>query len=164
MEKTDKGSIQEKKIRVVFTDAEEGSDDGFQGRHSAHDLHDQSTNLADETALSSHSPPQSPPYRDSSRTQQTVSSQAAIAPGTKSQYDASDDLQQKLAEATRKIAQLEAELKDQSTLRQRKGASNIESAKTATAPQPAQVVTEGIPVQIAAALCLVSFLLAFFFF
>jgi hypothetical protein len=57
-----------------------------------------------------------------------------------------------------------------SGLRQRKAGGGAEPAGTAKQQQPAQEQaqaargTEGVPVQIVALLCLVSFLLAYFFF
>ncbi|KAK5992198.1 Vesicle-associated membrane protein-associated protein scs2 [Cladobotryum mycophilum] len=67
-----------------------------------------------------------------------------------------------------KIAQLEAELANfkDSGLRQRnvKGGEGAARSATAALAQQTKQTVEGVPVQIAAALCLLSFLLAYFFF
>jgi hypothetical protein len=76
----------------------------------------------------------------------------------------SETLQQQLAAAKAQIAQLTEAAQD-GELRQRKigevkqsVSDGIQTAQTAIAQQ------EGVPVQIVAALCLLSFLLAYFFF
>jgi hypothetical protein len=91
----------------------------------------------------------------------TVSSVKATAEAT---YE---ELKEQLAKAEAKIRILTSEAS--AGLRQRKGgaAEGSEKAVTANAGELAQAVrqgTEGVPIQIVALLCLVSFLLAYFFF
>ena len=75
-------------------------------------------------------------------------------------------LKEKLAQAEAMIASLKAEAA--SGLRQRKGAAgaaaNEVSAAGAQLQEAVRQGTEGVPVQVAAILCLISFLLAYFFF
>jgi hypothetical protein len=78
------------------------------------------------------------------------------------------DLQAQLAEAKAQIQKLKQQV-EQHGLRQRKGEAVIQDNKGKVAsgttgmgvPHPP---TGGVPVQIVAALCLLSFLLAYFFF
>ncbi|MCJ1329872.1 phosphatidylinositol-binding protein scs2 [Thelotrema lepadinum] len=91
-----------------------------------------------------------------------TSSISAAASGT------SQTLQQKLDEANATIKSLKAQLEDQG-LRQRKTDAVAQDARervtTGTTGMGVQnQPAEGVPVQIVAALCLLSFLLAYFFF
>ncbi|EMR67273.1 putative msp domain-containing protein [Eutypa lata UCREL1] len=76
-----------------------------------------------------------------------------------------DELKQQLAQAEKLIGQLK---QDQGGLRQRKtGAADDKSgasSKPADLAQQVRAGTEGVPVQITAVLCLLSFLLAYLFF
>ncbi len=74
-----------------------------------------------------------------------------------------DELKQQLAQAEKLIGQLK---QDQGGLRQRKtGAANDKTgSKPAELSQQVRAGTEGVPVQITAILCLISFLLAYLFF
>jgi hypothetical protein len=64
-----------------------------------------------------------------------------------------------------KLAQTAQPKNDQGGLRQRKPADDKgPSAQPGQLAQPARQGTEGVPVQITAILCLVSFLLAYLFF
>jgi hypothetical protein len=71
-----------------------------------------------------------------------------------------DELKRELAVAQAKIKEL-----SDSGLRQRKGAgSAAAAAPTANIQEAARQVVEGVPVLTVAILCLISFLLAYFFF
>lgn len=74
-----------------------------------------------------------------------------------------NELKQQLAQAEKLIGQLK---QDQGGLRQRKpGAGDDKaSSKPADLTQQVRAGTEGVPVQITAILCLLSFLLAYLFF
>ena len=79
-----------------------------------------------------------------------------------------EDLKAQLAQAKQKIASLTSQLEEQG-LRQRKAdAVNQDSRERITMGTTGMGVqqqpAEGVPVQIVAALCLLSFLLAYFFF
>ncbi|KAJ8105126.1 hypothetical protein ONZ43_g7551 [Nemania bipapillata] len=83
---------------------------------------------------------------------------------TKDNEPSREELKEQLAQAERLIAQLR---KDDGGLRQRKTGGTTEekpSAKPAELAQAVRAGTEGVPVQITAILCLVSFLLAYVFF
>lgn len=76
----------------------------------------------------------------------------------------SDDVKTKLVEANAQIQRLKSQIADQG-LRQRKvGAAGGEATTSTLQQQQPQSVEAGVPVQIVAALCLLSFLLAYFFF
>lgn len=85
---------------------------------------------------------------------------SAIAKTAELSYD---ELKQQLAQAEKLIGQLK---QDQGGLRQRKsGAADDKSgSKPAELAHQVRAGTEGVPVQITAALCLLSFLLAYLFF
>ena len=72
-----------------------------------------------------------------------------------------EELKAQLEKAQGTIAQLK---QDQGGLRQRKGGASEEKSATAQAAQQVRQGTEGVPVQMTAILCLVSFLLAYLFF
>ena len=72
-----------------------------------------------------------------------------------------EELKVQLEKAQATIAQLK---QDQGGLRQRKGGSSEEKTATAQVAQQVRQGTEGVPVQMTAILCLVSFLLAYLFF
>ena len=76
----------------------------------------------------------------------------------------SEDIKAQLAEANAQIQKLKSQLMD-GGLRQRKvGAADGESATPQLQQQHPQSVVTGVPVQVVAGLCLLSFLLAYFFF
>lgn len=74
-----------------------------------------------------------------------------------------DELKARLAQAQAVIASM----KEEGGLRLRKGANAVAEKVEEKAPRVAQAVrqgTEGVPIQVAALLCLMSFLLAYFLF
>lgn len=88
----------------------------------------------------------------------------AVTAATKTSEPSREELKEQLLQAEKAIAQLK---KDDGGLRQRKtgtAAAEKTSAKPAELAQGARAGTEGVPVQITAILCLVSFLLAYIFF
>ncbi|KAI0878066.1 PapD-like protein [Hypoxylon argillaceum] len=92
----------------------------------------------------------------------TLAAPVAIAT-TKSSEPSREELKEQLLQAEKLIAQL----KKDGGLRQRKAGGTTEekpSVKPAQLAQAARTGTEGVPVQITAILCLVSFLLAYVFF
>ncbi|CAJ2502814.1 Uu.00g102080.m01.CDS01 [Anthostomella pinea] len=168
----DKSSVVERKIRVVFQPPK-GS-----GAASNLETPDRrsTTNGADATpdvappAYSSpgdFAPSQTEPKSsmDDKEFQHASSpSGAGVAPlvAIPTSDPSRDDLKQQLAQAERMIAELK---QDQGGLRQRK-AGNTEEKPASKPAELAQAVrgTEGVPIQIAAVLCLLSFLLAYLFF
>ncbi|PWY86223.1 MSP domain protein [Aspergillus heteromorphus CBS 117.55] len=75
----------------------------------------------------------------------------------------SDDLKFQLSEAQAQILALKEKLADQG-LRQRKIGGEAEKAPAPLAQQQPQSTEAGVPLQMAAGLCLLSFLIAYFFF
>jgi hypothetical protein len=75
--------------------------------------------------------------------------------------DTYEELKVQLARAEQTIAQMR---KDQGGLRQRKTNTADDKSQPAQLAQQVRQGTEGVPVKITAALCLLSFLLAYLFF
>ena len=99
-------------------------------------------------------------------TPQTNESKASSAKATIASAipTSGEDLSAQLAEAKAQIQKLKDRLADQG-LRQRKiGGETEKSAAPALQQQHAQSVESGVPVQMVAGLCLLSFLIAYFFF
>jgi len=179
----DKAAIQEKKIRVSFLPAEGGAD----APSAATPVRESLTNGADAT-------PDAPPPAYSSSHDDDATSNAVShfepspsakhevksEPGVKSEPEelppavsgiaaasakdtAVETLRAQLAQAEAKIASLRAE----GGLRQGNGTGAGAGEGSANTQQLQDLVrqgTEGVPVQVAAILCLLAFLLAYFFF
>ncbi|KAM0485446.1 hypothetical protein ACHAPX_001432 [Trichoderma viride] len=176
LESTDKAAIYERKIRVNWLAAGDSPDHGPSAVHAidATPIKQGAVNGAYDTpeptrAYSSPSAdgtPAPPPYDekddDDSRPQtaKSAASKAASAVAT--------TLQSGTDELKAKITQLEAELANYKNggLRQRnvKGSAGSEKGAAGAVAQQTKQGVEGVPVQIAAILCLVSFLLAYLFF
>ncbi|KAI1269994.1 VAMP-associated protein [Xylariaceae sp. FL1019] len=162
----DKSSVQEKKIRVIFQDPKAGASDTLQTP-----VKKQAPNGIEETpeAPPAYTPPSaySAPVRDEESPSEAPASSSFAAPVaaavTRNSDASNEELREQLSQAEKLIAQLKA---DQSGLRQRKGAPEEQSATTKPAALAQQVArgTEGVPIQITALLCLLSFLLAYVFF
>ncbi|KAL1854798.1 hypothetical protein VTK73DRAFT_8696 [Phialemonium thermophilum] len=187
-ETVDKSSVQEKKIRVTWLPPlEEGSkgqpaaatparrslangveatpDTGLPAYRSPYE-----SNNAGEAggrqspAVESDSPATRP---DVQRQPQEAAPSSVTAPVVEAAQDAgqltAEQLRDKLARAEARIA----ELSSSGGLRQRKTGSQGQGAAQQPVPEVTQTVrqgTEGVPIQTVAFLCLVSFLLAYFFF
>ncbi|KAI1439271.1 PapD-like protein [Xylaria sp. CBS 124048] len=168
----DRSHVQEKKIRVSFLDTE--------GAAVVTPVKNMSSTTVDATpdisgsAFLSPSEPDAPQSELKSSVEKSPSdfatsgaafaTPAAAVAVTKNSEPTREELKQQLLQAEELIAQLK---KDNGGLRQRKATAATEE-KPATAPAPlaqeTRVVTEGVPIQIAAVLCFVSFLLAYIFF
>ncbi|OJJ44742.1 hypothetical protein ASPZODRAFT_134852 [Penicilliopsis zonata CBS 506.65] len=179
-EKAAKSSIQERKIRVNFLAPESSP---------ASDQTDQAnvSTLVDDEPPAYTSPPanfDTPVAGPGKKTTDTspvpapdFSEKSTRDPSTPQLTDhtstlkpavaaaATEDLNAKLSDAYAQIAKLKEKLADQG-LRQRK--APVGAAETATPSlqqqQQPQSAEAGVPVQIVAGLCLLSFLLAYFFF
>lgn len=172
IEKTNKSSIQERKIRVNFLPANASTPNGIASHND----------FEDEPPAYSSPPPQfgspvssnavpiesKPPGAKSigdakASASNPATSSSAIGGAATAISNAvptsSSDLKQQLAEAKNQIAQLKENLAD-SGLRQRKLQEAGEKLQTAM-PQSGE---SGVPLQMVAGLCLLSFLLAYFFF
>ena len=182
IEQTAKSSIQEKKIRVVFLPAE-----GSEGAAYSSAASNGTSHIDDSHAYSSPSPqPQTPKrgvdgpvsrFEDRPTDSRSLgeASDAAYNPAQERSYISSaavptsaDQLKQQLAEAKAQISRLQSESQDQ-TLRQRKtDAVNQDSRERITTGTTGlgikQASAGGVPVQVAAGLCLLCFLIAYFFF
>lgn len=167
IEKTSKASIQERKIRVNFLPADASTTNGV-AISSQHD--------EDPPAYSSpspqfgspaaHSEPKSSGSKsmaDTNASSSTVTGPSTIASAASAVSNAlptsQEELKQQLADAKAQISKLTSQLGDPQ-LRQRKIQEASEKMQTAVQ----QTGETGVPVQIVAALCLLSFLLAYFFF
>jgi len=194
VEKTAKSSIQEKKIRVTFLPVLDGANgssstpavitNGTENgtRSTAHEdsppAYTSPENTVFSDSASTATPSRTPINDDSilgSAKSTVMSTPAAVSNATSSVVSAvpttSEDMKSQLASANAQIASLKDQLAE--GMRQRKGAPS--AALGGAAGQGAlqqQVLGQGpgsqdmagVPVQIVAGLCLLSFLLAYFFF
>ncbi|KAI1421095.1 putative integral ER membrane protein Scs2 [Xylaria sp. FL1777] len=167
----DKSLVQEKKIRVSFLDPKSSpaTDATVSTPNKSTPVNggDASPDVA-PPAYSSPSAGRSEPKlsaEEESHPQEKASFAAPVAVATtKNSEPTFEEVKEQLLQAEKLIAQLK---KDDSGLRQRKIAGIAEdkpSAKPSELAQAARAGTEGVPVQIAAILCLLSFLLAYAFF
>ncbi|KAH8124158.1 hypothetical protein FP744_10001805 [Trichoderma asperellum] len=178
LETTDKASIFERKIRVNWLAAGESPDNGPSAAHAvnATPIKQAAVNGSYDTpeptrAYSSPSgdasTPAPPPYADEKEDDDSRP-QTAKSAASKTASAVAGTVQSGTEELKAKIAQLEAELANYKNggLRQRnvKGSSGNEKGAAGAVAQQAKQGVEGVPVQIAAILCLVSFLLAYLFF
>ncbi|ORY65522.1 putative integral ER membrane protein Scs2 [Pseudomassariella vexata] len=155
----DKSSVQEKKIRVVFLSAggtSEGTPDIAPPAYSS------PGNYGSATRAEPKSSTDEPEFKteDSPSVAQGFASSSSAAT---SSVASPEKLKAELAQAEKIIAQLKAE---QGGLRQRKtgGATAEDNSQPAQLAQAVRTGTEGVPVQVTAALCFLSFLLAYLFF
>lgn len=156
VEKTAKSSIQERKIRVNFLPADAATPNGV----SSHD---------EPPAYSSPAPQFGSPSPQSSMAETTKSTlgnaaeatgiAAAAAAVSNAVPTSNEELQGQLAAAKAQIQKLTSQLQDPQ-LRQRK--VQEASEKVQTVVQQSQ--DSGVPLQIVAGLCLISFLIAYLFF
>ena len=166
IEKTDKHSIQERKIRVNFLPALDGTTNGV----SAHE--DQPPAYTSASSQYGSPAPQSSSDVKSTATSTGESSKAAagnVSEATGSTAatasisnnvpTSNEELKQQLAQAKAQIQKLTSQLGDPQ-LRQRKVPEAGEKVQTVV-QQSHQV---GVPLQIVAGLCLLSFLIAYLFF
>ncbi|KAL8704092.1 MAG: hypothetical protein Q9201_002753 [Fulgogasparrea decipioides] len=188
IEKVNKSSIQERKIRVAFLPADGStSTPSHQNVHGAH-LGDEAPPAYGSPAPSFGSPGPdtvTPMNRsanlDAENKGQTgptgaqsvasnVQSTTTAAPSSVANAvpTSGDDLRAQLADATATISRLKQQAEEQG-LRQRKGDAVNQDARErittgTTGMGVQQQPADGVPVQVVAALCLLSFLLAYFFF
>jgi hypothetical protein len=165
IEKTTKGSIQERKIRVNFLPPTGATTNGV----ASHE--DQPPSYTSPTPqFGSPAPASSEAKSDRSSTMESAKASAANAAEATGVAGAaaaianavptsSDDLKQQLSAAQAQIAKLTSQLQDPQ-VRQRK--VQEASEKMQTVVQQSQET--GVPLQIVAGLCLLSFLIAYLFF
>ncbi|TGJ82090.1 hypothetical protein E0Z10_g6660 [Xylaria hypoxylon] len=171
----DKSSVQEKKIRVAFLDPKSSPPDAdattttpnkstpLNGVHATPDAAAPAYSSPSDFGAGRSSPKSS--LDEEFRPEEKASFAAPVAGATtKSSEPSHEELKEQLLQAEKLIAQLK---KDDGGLRQRKTAGTAvekPNAKPAELAQAARTGTEGVPVQITAILCLLSFLLAYAFF
>ena len=177
IEQTAKSSIQEKKIRVSFLPADGSA--GLGAAASPAPATNGASHLEDEPpAYSSPSPAavtparnfasssstfekSAPPTEDLNQSQSTLHSATAAVSNATGISQA--ELERQLAEAKQTIADLRTKAAEATGLRQR----NVGEAATATKEKLSSVTQTapgGVPVQIVAAIALLSFLIAYLFF
>lgn len=157
VEKTNKTSIAERKIRVNFLPAGGAATNGV------------SNHEEEPPAYSSPSPTQfgSPAPQSNVETAKSAMANAAEATGVTAAAAAvvnavpksGDDVKQQLAAANAQIQKLTTQLADPQ-VRQRK----VQEASDKMQTMVAQTNEGGVPLQIVAGLCLLSFLIAYLFF
>jgi len=162
IEQSAKSSIQEKKIRVAFLPAN-GSAAATNGLlHSGEE---------DPPAYSSPSPapvtPQRTPARQLDEKSGARSDDSTLLASTTSAISnvtgiSQADLERQLKEAKQTISRLQTQAAESTGLRQRK-ADGTSSSSTTTSLQQAPAAS-GVPVQIVALLCLLSFIIAYLLF
>ncbi|KAJ1326411.1 vesicle-associated membrane protein-associated protein A [Microdochium nivale] len=158
-----KSAVIERKIRVAFVNAASNSGNlSTPSKPIAN--HGVDATPADAPPPSYSSPNErsaSVDYKDDDEDSSPSTGISNVAAASSTGEPTYAELKQQLVQAEQTISRLKA---DQGGLRQRKtGADEKLSPKTAELAQVTRG-TEGVPVQITAALCLLSFLLAYFFF
>jgi len=155
IEQTAKSSIQEKKIRVAFLPANGAATNGL--LHSGED---------DPPAYSSPSPAPVTPQRTPARQLDEKSGSNLLASTTSAISSVTGvsqaDLERQLKEANQTISRLQTQAAESTGLRQRK-TDGTSSSSTTTSLQQAPAAS-GVPVQIVASLCLLSFIIAYLLF
>ncbi|KAL9045161.1 MAG: hypothetical protein Q9214_001758 [Letrouitia sp. 1 TL-2023] len=180
IEKVSKGAIQERKIRVVFLPADRAvttpTHSNTNGTYPAEDappayaspslgspIHNASTPMQ-HSSLSPGTQSQASAFGNTTRHDTDFSS----GPATSGRGQSSGDLAAQLAAAKETISKLQREAEEQG-LRQRKHDTASQDTRErsttgSTGTEFQQQPTDGVSVQIVAGLCLLSFLLAYFFF
>lgn len=176
-EKATKSAIQERKIRVAWLPADEPEvkQEDTNGTNAQNDetpsysspkgdFETPAANFAKSSNTTSPIP--APDFNESVKrdypTPQVAESKSASAKASVASSAKQTDYETRLAEANAQIQRLKDKLADQG-LRQRKIGSESEKSPAALAQQ-VQSVEAGVPVRIVAGLCLLSFLIAYFFF
>ncbi|KAL2852813.1 PapD-like protein [Aspergillus pseudoustus] len=179
-EKATKSSIQERKIRVTWQPADDHSADNQEEPNGTAITEDEppaysspkgnfetpAAPLAKGTNDSSPIP--QPDFNDSVKreysTPQVNEAKATSAKSpTASGGITNPDYEARLSDANAQIQRLKEKLADQG-LRQRKIGGESDKSPAALVQQQPQSIEAGVPVKIVASLCLLSFLIAYFFF
>ncbi|KAL5363641.1 PapD-like protein [Aspergillus floccosus] len=176
-EKSSKSSIQERKIRVNWLPAgdspvaEQGAETN--GAHIADDeppaytspnANYQTPAVGASSKAANDTSPIPPPDFQEKPKRESSTRQTADVPTTSATSSSVDELKSQLSEARTQIQNLKDRLADQG-LRQRKiGGQTEKSGGAVVQQQQTQSAEAGVPVQIVAGLCLLSFLIAYFLF
>jgi hypothetical protein len=168
VEKTAKSSIQERKIRVNFLPAGAGAAVNGVATHPEEEPPAYSSPTPQFGSPSAHTPATTsasskslsePKAATSSSAESASTMGTAFAAVTNAVPTSSEELQEQLAAARAQILKLTSQLSDPQ-LRQRKVQEASEKVQTVVQ----QSNESGVPVQIVAGLCLLSFLIAYLFF
>ena len=170
IEKTNKSAIQERKIRVTFLPADSSTPNGVSHpideeppAYSSPSPQFGSPMAATTNAVSVESKPASAKSVGDAKSSATNPASSSIGSAGTAMMNAvptsTDDVKQQLAAAKAQIAKLTEQLSD-SGLRQRK----VQEAGDKMQQIMPQNGDTGVPLQMVAGLCLLSFLLAYFFF
>ena len=162
IEKTAKGSIQERKIRVNFLPAGGAATNGVTHEEQPPAYTSPSPQFGSPAPASSESKSQS-----TAESAKSYSANAAEATGvagaaaaiSSAMPTSGDDVKEQLAAARAQIAKLTAQAQDPQ-VRQRK----VQEASDKMQTVVQQTQEGGVPLQIVAGLCLLSFLIAYLFF
>jgi hypothetical protein len=185
IEQTSKSSIQEKKIRVNFLPADEVMTTTPAPKINGVGTHEKASSQRSPTpdAVTPHLPtalpmgavsqPESKNLGDATASAENLAvteKQGAlqqVAQRVASTIPVSvEDLKEQLAEANATIARLKDQAAEQTGLRQRKitGEKTNSSGLTSLQQSQPQTTVAGVPLQVTALLCLLSFLIAYFLF
>ena len=162
IEKTSKGSIQERKIRVNFLAAGGATTNGVSHDEQPPSYGQSTPQFGSPAASMAHSRTTDAP--DSAKGNMATAAEATGVAGAAAAVSnaiptSSEELKQQLAAAKAQIAKLSSQVQDPQ-VRQRK--VQEASEKMQTVVQQSQ--EGGVPLQIVAGLCLLSFLIAYLFF
>lgn len=167
VERTSKGSIQERKIRVQFLPPSSGATE-TQSNGVSHEeqppAYSSPTQIYGSPGPASTADSKSPSTAETARSSVAKAAEAtgvtgAAAAVVNAMPQSQDELKQQLSAAQAKISELTNQLSDPQ-VRQRKVAEAQEKVQTIVQ----QSQESGVPLHITAALCLVSFLIAYLFF
>ncbi|KAI1751290.1 putative integral ER membrane protein Scs2 [Xylaria castorea] len=164
----DKSSVIEKKIRVAFLEPKSSpvADSTITTPHKSTAVN--SSDATPEVAPPAYSSPGDySAGRSEPKSSIEEESRLEEKPGLAAPVPVATTKNSEPSQAEPKIEKKSAQVKDNGGLRQRKTGSTTEAkpiTKPAELAQAARAGTEGVPVQITAILCLLSFLLAYFFF
>ncbi|MCJ1459054.1 phosphatidylinositol-binding protein scs2 [Mycoblastus sanguinarius] len=189
VEKVAKGSIEERKIRVVFlpVDSATPKHNNINGTHLGEDVPpaygspspsygSPAPEAVTPNTRSVHAPDSRPSTDSKSITESAsnaaTSTQSTIGAAASSVVNAmptsGEDMRVQLAQAKATIARLTQQSEEQGLKQRKTDAVNQDSRERITTGTTGmgiqQQPADGVPVQIVAALCLLSFLLAYFFF
>lgn len=166
IEKTNKAAIQEKKIRVHFLPASGTSTNGVSQTEENPPAYVSSspTKFGSPAPATEHRSVTIDPTTEKTRSPtydspETSSSSGVFAAVTNAIPTSQDELKQQLADAQAQISKLTGQLADPQ-VRQRKVQEASEKVQTVVQ----QTNETGVPLQIVAGLCLLSFLIAYLFF
>lgn len=158
IEKTSKGSIQEKKIRVTFLSPNASTPNGVS--HESEENPPSYSAASPSPQFNSPAPAEKSSAAESARSAAEATGVAGAAAAVSNAIPTNqEELKAQLATAQKQIARLTQDLKDPQ-VRQRKMADAQEKVQTVVQ----QSQNGGVPLHIVAALCLVSFFIAYLFF